>query len=204
MDGVLDLVPSAVETDAELAAWVEERLAARKAARAARDFAAADAIRASWWRAACRSRTAAGTTWRVARAGCGRQPRRADLILPTIPDTVALPDLPGRRVDRQVEARRVAGMLSCADVAQLAEHLICNQAVTGSIPVVSFPGGSARATCGGVLKWPTRSDCKSDGASLRRFESFPHHRMVVGVAAGHGVQDVCGSSSVGRALAFQA
>lgn len=45
MDGVLDLVPEQ-ETDAELAAWVEERLAARAAARARRDFAAADAARA--------------------------------------------------------------------------------------------------------------------------------------------------------------
>ena len=28
---------------------------------------------------------------------------------------------------------------------------------------------------GGVPEWPKGSDCKSDGASLRRFESFPHH-----------------------------
>jgi len=44
MDGVLDLVPEQ-ETDADLAAWVEERIAARKAARQSRDFAAADGIR---------------------------------------------------------------------------------------------------------------------------------------------------------------
>jgi cysteinyl-tRNA synthetase len=44
MDGVLDLVPEQ-ETDAELAAWVEDRLAARKAARERRDWAAADAVR---------------------------------------------------------------------------------------------------------------------------------------------------------------
>ncbi len=44
MDGVLDLVPEQ-ETDAELAAWVEDRLAARKAARERRDWAAADAAR---------------------------------------------------------------------------------------------------------------------------------------------------------------
>jgi len=47
VDGVLDLVPDAVVADAELAAWVEEQLAARKDARARRDFAAADAIRAA-------------------------------------------------------------------------------------------------------------------------------------------------------------
>jgi len=66
IDGVLDLVPSAIETDAELAAWVEERLAARKAARAARDFEAADAIRAELLaRGVSIEDSAAGTTWRV-------------------------------------------------------------------------------------------------------------------------------------------
>jgi len=45
IDGVLDLVPEQ-ETDAELAAWVEERIAARKAARERRDFGTADAVRA--------------------------------------------------------------------------------------------------------------------------------------------------------------
>ena len=45
MDGVLDLVPEAAADDGELAGWVEERLAARKAARSRRDFAAADAVR---------------------------------------------------------------------------------------------------------------------------------------------------------------
>ena len=28
---------------------------------------------------------------------------------------------------------------------------------------------------GGILKWPTRADCKSAGLRLRRFESFSHH-----------------------------
>jgi cysteinyl-tRNA synthetase len=46
IDGVLDLVPERAEADPELSAWVEERLAARKEARARRDFAGADAIRA--------------------------------------------------------------------------------------------------------------------------------------------------------------
>jgi len=44
MDGVLDLVPEQA-VEAGLAEWVEERLAARAAARARRDFAAADAVR---------------------------------------------------------------------------------------------------------------------------------------------------------------
>ena len=47
VNGVLDLVPDAVETDAELASWVEQQIQARKDARARRDFAAADAIRAT-------------------------------------------------------------------------------------------------------------------------------------------------------------
>jgi cysteinyl-tRNA synthetase len=47
VNGVLDLVPDPVQADAELVAWVEEQLEARKDARARRDFAAADAIRAA-------------------------------------------------------------------------------------------------------------------------------------------------------------
>jgi cysteinyl-tRNA synthetase len=45
INSVLDVVPEAVGPDPQLARWVEERLTARKAARAQRDFAAADRIR---------------------------------------------------------------------------------------------------------------------------------------------------------------
>ena len=45
INSVLDVIPEALGPDPELARWVEERLAARKAARASRDFAKADAIR---------------------------------------------------------------------------------------------------------------------------------------------------------------
>lgn len=45
VNGVLDIVPGPAEVDDALGAWVEERLAARREARARRDFAAADAIR---------------------------------------------------------------------------------------------------------------------------------------------------------------
>ena len=45
MNGVLDACPSAEVVDAELARWVEDRLAARRAARQSRDFAAADRVR---------------------------------------------------------------------------------------------------------------------------------------------------------------
>lgn len=45
LNGVFDLLPAAKTVDDDLATWVEGRLAARAAARAARDFAAADRIR---------------------------------------------------------------------------------------------------------------------------------------------------------------
>ena len=45
MDGVLDIVPERKTASSDLARWVEERIAARAAARARRDFAEADRIR---------------------------------------------------------------------------------------------------------------------------------------------------------------
>jgi cysteinyl-tRNA synthetase len=45
INGVLDIVPERTVDDPELSAWVEERIAARKAARERRDFAEADRIR---------------------------------------------------------------------------------------------------------------------------------------------------------------
>jgi cysteinyl-tRNA synthetase len=44
-NGVLDVLPEVTDTSDELAAWVDERIEARKRAREARDFATADAIR---------------------------------------------------------------------------------------------------------------------------------------------------------------
>jgi cysteinyl-tRNA synthetase len=46
IDSVLDIVPERAGADAELEAWIGERLDARRAARARRDFAEADRIRA--------------------------------------------------------------------------------------------------------------------------------------------------------------
>lgn len=46
MNGVLDILPEREAASPELAAWVESRLAARRAARERRDFAEADRIRA--------------------------------------------------------------------------------------------------------------------------------------------------------------
>jgi cysteinyl-tRNA synthetase len=46
INSVLDVIPEASGPDPELASWVEERLEARKAARARKEFSQADAIRA--------------------------------------------------------------------------------------------------------------------------------------------------------------
>jgi cysteinyl-tRNA synthetase len=46
INGVLDIVPERAGPDPSLAAWIEERIGARRAARASRDFAEADRIRA--------------------------------------------------------------------------------------------------------------------------------------------------------------
>jgi cysteinyl-tRNA synthetase len=68
VNGVLDIVPDAEQADAALAAWVEESLAARRAARARRDFAEADRIRAELAaRGVLIEDTPAGTKWRLTR-----------------------------------------------------------------------------------------------------------------------------------------
>jgi cysteinyl-tRNA synthetase len=46
INSVLDIVPDRTVGDPELAAWVDERLSARRAARERRDFGEADRIRA--------------------------------------------------------------------------------------------------------------------------------------------------------------
>ena len=67
---------------------------------------------------------------------------------------------------------------------------------------------------GQVAEWLKASDCKSDLIRVRRFESFPAHRIVACRAPGVECNDLapgirhpalpCGSSSDGRASAFQA
>ena len=48
--------------------------------------------------------------------------------------------------------------ISRADVAQLAEQLICNQQVIGSSPIIGFYGW--------VPEWPKGADCKSVSNAL--------------------------------------
>jgi len=68
VNGVLDIVPDATQADASLQTWVEERLEARRTARAHRDFATADRIRAELaGRDVEIEDTPQGTKWRVAR-----------------------------------------------------------------------------------------------------------------------------------------
>jgi len=68
IDGVLDLIPEAESANAELAGWVEERLSGRRAARARRDFAEADRIRAELAdRGVAIEDTPQGTKWRLTR-----------------------------------------------------------------------------------------------------------------------------------------
>jgi cysteinyl-tRNA synthetase len=68
INSVLDVVPEAAGPDPELAGWVEERLAARKTARAQRDFARADAIRGEIEvRGVAIEDTPQGTKWKKVR-----------------------------------------------------------------------------------------------------------------------------------------
>ena len=50
---------------------------------------------------------------------------------------------------------------SNADVAQLAEQLICNQQVTGSIPAIGFHNRITIMSYGWIPEWPKGTDCKS-------------------------------------------
>ncbi|HEX9219355.1 MAG TPA: cysteine--tRNA ligase [Gemmatimonadaceae bacterium] len=68
INSVLDVVPDTAGPDPELARWVDERLAARKTARAERDFAKADAIRTEIEaRGVAIEDTPHGTKWKTAR-----------------------------------------------------------------------------------------------------------------------------------------
>ena len=69
MNGVLDVVPGRESASAELAKWVEDRLAARDAARGRRDFAEADRIRAELAEQGIAVEDAGGgTEWKVVRS----------------------------------------------------------------------------------------------------------------------------------------
>ena len=52
-----------------------------------------------------------------------------------------------------------------ADVAQLAEQLICNQQVIGSSPIIGFYGW--------IPEWPKGADCKSVGFAFEGSNPSP-------------------------------
>ena len=99
-----------------------------------------------------------------------------------------------------------------ARVAQLVEQLICNQLVGGSSPFSgSFGGKVIPRVNGQVAKWPTATDCKSVLLRVRWFESILAHPFCRTDRNGGGSVPArkrrwltSGSSSVGRATAFQA
>ena len=73
------------------------------------------------------------------------------------------------------------------------------------------PTASGSSTFGRIPEWPNGADCKSAVFRLRWFESISAHTVRRAVASfrkdGSGAlrrNENCGSSSVGRALAFQA
>src|SRR2546423_1031623 len=68
INSVLDIVPEATGPDPELERWVDERISARKDARARRDFAAADKIRAEIEaKGVAIEDTPQGTKWKAVR-----------------------------------------------------------------------------------------------------------------------------------------
>ena len=61
-----------------------------------------------------------------------------------------------RAVDKANKAREQG-----ADVAQLAEQLICNQQVIGSSPIIGFIQFNIELYYGQIPEWPKGTDCKS-------------------------------------------
>ena len=65
-------------------------------------------------------------------------------------------------------------------------------------PKKATTGDDSTSSLGQIPEWPNGADCKSAGCYLRWFESIFAHQD------GDSVENIRGSSSVDRALAFQA
>ena len=132
INGVLDIVPDRRVDDPELAAWVEERFAAREAARERRDFAEADRIRGELVERGIAIED--GRRNEVeAKCGSGRRLSEVSAVGELSVTVVARLDT----LSGATYPTSLAQNWPSADVAQLAEHLICNQAVASSILAVS-------------------------------------------------------------------
>ena len=55
----------------------------------------------------------------------------------------------------------INSIIQYADVAQLAEQLICNQQVIGSSPIIGFIQFNIELYYGQIPEWPKGTDCKS-------------------------------------------
>ena len=67
-----------------------------------------------------------------------------------------------KRVKRR-QSRLITNQLATkhADVAQLAEQLICNQQVIGSSPIIGLYNFIMILYYGQIPEWPKGTDCKS-------------------------------------------
>ena len=63
--------------------------------------------------------------------------------------------------------------ISYADVAQLAEQLICNQQVIGSSPIIGFIQFNIELYYGQIPEWPKGADCKSVGFAFEGSNPSP-------------------------------
>ena len=62
---------------------------------------------------------------------------------------------------RAADYKSAADIVYYADVAQLAEQLICNQQVIGSSPIIGFYLNYIFLDYGWIPEWPKGTDCKS-------------------------------------------
>src|SRR5262245_4976126 len=130
-------------------------------------------------------------------ASAVRVQRRGRCALRTL--TAGIPEITSLKDKRRARASTVQP----ADVAQEVEQLTCNQQVVGSTPTIGSMCPFVGTVRGEVPERPKGADCKSAGKRLRRFESSPLH---FGAADPISAKELVrrGSSSVGRARAFQA
>src|SRR5262245_40045560 len=126
-----------------------------------------------------------------------RVQRRGRCALRTL--TAGIPEITSLK-----DKRRTRGSLvQPADVAQEVKQPNCNQQVVGSPPTIGSTRPFVGTVRGEVPERPKGADCKSAGKRLRRFESSPLHFGAADPIPAVGLVRR-GSSSVGRARAFQA